>query len=799
MSMLAKADTRRGTSGPSGPGGLRRMSRFQESFRLRLQSFKEAAAAGQLPEGTIWLVRIIEAGQSLNGQTYTAEALRAAVPVFEGVTVQNYAWTEDPSVGDAGHLPDEVRDADPRGLVGNQIGSLEGVHFNETAQSLDGYLKVYDTAFREHLLTAYKLGDVGEGGERDVFGFSIDADGIEDQDHNVIKITSANELTAVGTAAAGGRVRRLVASKLQEAITVSREVDGEGHCYFVKEDGRQIAGPFPDTAAGKADADARADRERAKRDAAKESLKEDSHEDEDDPEHQTEALTHNSTLSEDPEPEWGEVDKDRLPDNAHANDERGFPHHFVKDGGDPDEAGRYTTGDMFLHKGGLDAAWGASQGARTGEKASPEVIAHLSAHRNALGLEENVPVKTSLIEKLKGVRLTEATALEEKARFTMLMRAVGDELDELRFGSKADVPVAEKVAFVQQVASDLVTALGSGGMQDSFTEQAIKENVATLAGQLKLSADQLSTASDEDAPKLLEAIRDSITTALDELSKAPEATTEADDSAESQEASSVKKDDTSGANATADDFARMSAGLGKITEALKSGDPVKLREAAVEAVGEEPQLDEKDKEINSLKERLKGQAINAAMTKLTEELKLVDAGTVLTLIDRTSLSFDSDFSEVQGLKEAIKAVIKDRPYFVKADEAAPAAAPAAAAAPEGDRQTEAKTPQEQAAAVIAADVAKTAAAAATAAPVAVQAAAAPAAPAAAPVAAAAAAAAPAATPLGQDTRMKESLTPGSLKPTAGNMRQLQRLQKSMASGNVKAMKKHRDLRARLGV
>ncbi|KKL17521.1 hypothetical protein LCGC14_2484750, partial [marine sediment metagenome] len=138
--MLAKADTSRGTSGSSDPVVLRRLRRFQESFRLRLQSFKEAAAAGEIPEGTIWLVRIIEAGQSLNGQTYTAESLKAAVPVFEGIAVQNYAWTPDPSVGDAGHLPDEVRAVDARGLIGNQIGSLEGVHFNEAAQSLDGYL-----------------------------------------------------------------------------------------------------------------------------------------------------------------------------------------------------------------------------------------------------------------------------------------------------------------------------------------------------------------------------------------------------------------------------------------------------------------------------------------------------------------------------------------------------------------------------------------------------------------------------------------------------------------------------------
>lgn len=58
---------------------------------------------------------------------------------------------------------------------------------------------------------------------------------------------------------------KLLVQRLTEAITVSREVDGQGHCYIVKDSGRKIAGPFPDTAAGKAAADARAVRERERR------------------------------------------------------------------------------------------------------------------------------------------------------------------------------------------------------------------------------------------------------------------------------------------------------------------------------------------------------------------------------------------------------------------------------------------------------------------------------------------------------------------------------------------------------
>jgi HK97 family phage prohead protease len=41
---------------------------------------------------------------------------------------------------------------------------------------------------------------------------------------------------------------------------------------------------------------------------------------------------------------------------------------------------------MFLHRGGLNTAWAAANGARSGQKAPQEVLDHLQAHRDALGL-----------------------------------------------------------------------------------------------------------------------------------------------------------------------------------------------------------------------------------------------------------------------------------------------------------------------------------------------------------------------------------------------------------------------------
>jgi hypothetical protein len=86
------------------------------------------------------------------------------------------------------------------------------------------------------------------------------------------------------------------------------------------------------------------------------------------------------------------VDKTKLPDVAFADRAgRRFPHHWVQNGGDPDEKGRYTTGTLLLHRGGLNAAWSAAHGARSGEKADQAVISHLEMHRKALGLDAEAP------------------------------------------------------------------------------------------------------------------------------------------------------------------------------------------------------------------------------------------------------------------------------------------------------------------------------------------------------------------------------------------------------------------------
>jgi len=103
---------------------------------------------------------------------------------------------------------------------------------------------------------------------------------------------------------------------------------------------------------------------------------------------------HNNTLANN-EPDWGTVDKAALPREAFADPGEpekkstwGYPHHWIKGGTKKDDNGIWTDGIMYLHKGGLDAAWAAANGARSDQQASPAVKTHLQAHRRALGLDK---------------------------------------------------------------------------------------------------------------------------------------------------------------------------------------------------------------------------------------------------------------------------------------------------------------------------------------------------------------------------------------------------------------------------
>lgn len=155
------------------------------------------------------------------------------------------------------------------------------------------------------------------------------------------------------------------------------------------------------------------------------------------------AFRHNSTVEEG-EPKWGDVKKTKLPRVAHADHgEVGkkstwkYPHHWVKNGGDLDDDGIFTTGEMYLHEGGLNAAWAAAQGARTGEEASEAVKEHLQKHRTALGKTNDKETKED----------QEDTGMKNKVK----VKNPSDEIEEETFSletflGKDHVPNVDKDA-----------------------------------------------------------------------------------------------------------------------------------------------------------------------------------------------------------------------------------------------------------------------------------------------------------------------------------------------------------------
>lgn len=104
------------------------------------------------------------------------------------------------------------------------------------------------------------------------------------------------------------------------------------------------------------------------------------------------ALAHNSKTAKS-EPSWANVSKTKLPSSAFATKGKNrtdlkYPHHWVQNGETNDE-GVYSSGTMYLHRGGLASALQAAGGARSGKKASSAIKAHLQRHANAIGMGED--------------------------------------------------------------------------------------------------------------------------------------------------------------------------------------------------------------------------------------------------------------------------------------------------------------------------------------------------------------------------------------------------------------------------
>lgn len=257
-----------------------------------------------------------------------------------------------------------------------------------------------------------------------------------------------------------------------------------------------------------------------------------------------------------------------------------------------------------------------------------------------------------------------------------------DMLSDIQYDS--DESPAEKAVKIQKIANDLAEVMGdfattapvipgdasADSMQEAMVVKRFVEAAATFAGRLKLLADALSAAPDDQAADVLEEIKTAVDEAIGEAKGEAVAETTTEETNQEAEMPAVKN----GANAQQDEFTRMSAGLKEALK-LKNLDP-KVRAKLVEALGSEPTQTEEQRTIESLQTQLREQAIGFEFNQLLKENTVHDADLVLSLIDRTKVKVDAK-NNVTGLKEAFNAVLESKPFLRVIEAVAPAADAAA--------------------------------------------------------------------------------------------------------------------------
>ena len=182
--------------------------------------FKESSII-QILEGKAvgkdWDVVLIEAGMSKNGNFYSADVLKAAVKLFEGLKACAYKFGTD-----FNHLPTDGVGVARASFSENVVGWFENARFEKfkrpdgtTGEGIVANFHVMEGAqwLRDNLKDAF------ENGKHDILGFSIDAQGevregvIDGKTVNIVeKIDKVNSTDVVSEPAAGGTILRLVAS-----------------------------------------------------------------------------------------------------------------------------------------------------------------------------------------------------------------------------------------------------------------------------------------------------------------------------------------------------------------------------------------------------------------------------------------------------------------------------------------------------------------------------------------------------------------------------------------------------------
>lgn len=161
--------------------------------------------------GAVWDITIIEAGKTLNGDTFPPEVLMESAPLFEGVPIFTFQFGGVLG-GDLHHLKDEAKAAMPLGYAGNIVGVVKNVRWDAEKRALVGEAHIDDERVRTILKNQW-IRD-----KKTMVGLSIDADGVH-VDGVATKLTRANSVDIVTYPAAGGGFNRMLAEVRQLETT----------------------------------------------------------------------------------------------------------------------------------------------------------------------------------------------------------------------------------------------------------------------------------------------------------------------------------------------------------------------------------------------------------------------------------------------------------------------------------------------------------------------------------------------------------------------------------------------------
>jgi len=150
-----------------------------------------------------WLIRVIQAGTSLNGVFYSDDLLREAAPMFNGSRVFIKS--------DAEHIQGDGK------AVDNLIGRLAEAKFVKGKAADTGEVQAVLSLIEPDGAVAVKIREASARGMSDLFGFSIDANGaakVQLREGRKVKvatsITKVNSVDLIVEPGAGGRLIRMV-------------------------------------------------------------------------------------------------------------------------------------------------------------------------------------------------------------------------------------------------------------------------------------------------------------------------------------------------------------------------------------------------------------------------------------------------------------------------------------------------------------------------------------------------------------------------------------------------------------